>query len=166
VASTDTQGGSLHEAFLPTATSSDSVFDANNKLVQINGTALTYDNNGSLSSDGTRSYVWDVRGRLAEIKQGAATVASFNYDALGRRVTKTVGASTTKYLYDGINAVQELTSSNAPVANIVAAGLDQWLWRTDAAGTRHFLPDALNSTRALSDDARAIGTRYQYEPFG
>jgi RHS repeat-associated protein len=52
------------------------------------------------------------------------------------------------------------------VANIVAAGLDQWLWRTGAAGTRHFLPDALNSTRALSDDAKAISTRYQYEPFG
>ena len=69
-------------------------------------------------------------------------------------------------LYDGINAVQELSSTSAPLANIVASGLDQWTWRTEGANTKHFLTDALSSTRALTDDAKTISTRYQYEPYG
>ena len=161
-----TQGGTLHEAFLPQATTADAIFDANNKLTQHNGVNYTYDNNGSLTGDGTRTYLWDVRNRLAEIKQGATSIATFQYDALGRRSRKTVSGATTQYLYDGINAVQELSSTNNPLANIVAAGLDQWAWRTEGAATKHFLIDALSSTRTLTDDTKAITTRYQYEPYG
>jgi RHS repeat-associated protein len=160
------QSGSLHESFLPAATTADAVFDANNKLTQHNGINYAYDNNGSLTSDGTRTYVWDNRNRLKDIKQGTTTIATFQYDAAGRRRLKTVSGATTKYLYDGLNAVQELSSTNAPLANIVAGGLDQWLWRTDATGNKHFLNDALSSTRALADDGKAITTRYQYEPYG
>jgi RHS repeat-associated protein len=86
--------------------------------------------------------------------------------AFPRRSSKTVSGATTQFLYDGGNAVQELSSTSTPLANIVAGGVDQWAWRTEGAATKHFLTDALGSTRALTDDAKAIGTRYQYEPFG
>jgi RHS repeat-associated protein len=143
------------------------LYDANNKLTSFNGTAYTYDNNGSLIGDGTKTYLWDLRNRLSQIKQGASVVASFQYDSLDRRISKTVGALTTQYLHDGANAVQELTASNVVTANVVAgAGMDQWLFRTEGATTRYFLTDALNSTRALTDDAKTIQTRYQYEPYG
>ena len=160
------QGGTLHEAFLPQATTADAIFDANNKLSQHNGVNYTYDNNGSMTGDGSRTYVWDVRNRLTEIKQGATSVATFQYDAVGRRSSKTVNAATTQYLYDGINAVQELSSTSTPLANIVSSGLDQWAWRTEGATSKHFLIDAVGSTRALTDDAKAISTRYQYDPYG
>ena len=107
-----------------------------------------------------------MRNRLTEIKQGAISIANFQYDALGRRSSKTVSGATTRYLYDGINAVQELSSTSTPLANVVAGGLDQWAWRTEGANTKHFLADALGSARALTDDAKAINTRYQYEPYG
>lgn len=160
------QGGTLHEAFLPQATTADAIFDANNKLTQQDGINYTYDNNGSLTSDGIRTYTWDVRNRLIEIKQGATAIASFSHDAVGRRNDKTVSGATTRYLYDGINAVQELSGTNNPLANIVTTGLDQGAWRTEGANTKHFLTDALGSTRALADDGKAISTRYQYEPYG
>jgi RHS repeat-associated protein len=52
-------------------------------------------------------------------------------------------------------------------ANILGGlGVDSWLYRTEGATTRYFLTDALGSTRALTDDTKAITTRYQYEPFG
>ncbi len=114
------------------------MFDANNKLTRHNGVNFTYDNNGSLTGDGTKTYLWDVRNRLIEIKQGATSIATFQYDALGRRAVKIVSGATTKYLYDGIDAVQELSSTNTPLANVVSAGLDQWVWRTEASTTRHF----------------------------
>lgn len=159
-------GGSLYEAFSPQATTADAIYDINNKLTQRNGISYTYDNNGSLTADGTRTYTWDVRNRLTQIKQGAATIATFQYDAQGRRSSKTVSGATTRYLYDGLNAVQELSSTGVPLANVVSAGLDQWVWRTEGSSTKHFLADKLGTTRALTDDAKAISTRYQYEPYG
>ena len=94
-------------------------------------------------------------------------LASFEYDAMGRRTRKTVGTAVTQYLYDGANAVQELTVANTVSANVLGGlAMDQWLLRSEGATTRHFLTDALGSTRALADDAAAIRTRYQYEPYG
>ena len=162
-----TIGGSLYESFLPTATTANAVYDANNKLTSWNGVAHTYDNNGSLTADGAKTYVWDARNRLKQIRQGATVLASFEYDAMGRRTRKTVGTAVTQYLYDGANAVQELTVANTVSANVLGGlAMDQWLLRSEGATTRHFLTDALGSTRALSDDAAAIRTRYQYEPYG
>jgi YD repeat-containing protein len=161
------QSGTLHESFRAASTSANAVVDANNRLTSLSGVTYSYDNNGSLTSDGVRTYLWDVRNRLSQIKQGATTLASFEYDPLGRRSKKTVSASTTQYLHDGANAVQELNASNAVTANVVGGlGLDSWYFRSEGAATRHFLTDALGCTRALTDDAKAIQTRYQYEVFG
>ncbi len=55
------QGGSLQQAFLPAATTAQASHDANNKLTSWNSAALTYDNHGNLTNDGTRTYTWDVR---------------------------------------------------------------------------------------------------------
>jgi RHS repeat-associated protein len=89
------------------------------------------------------------------------TGASFVYDPLGRRVSKTIGGSTTSYLYDGVNPVQE------GGANLLTGlGVDQYFTRTDGGGTRAFLTDALGSTLALADGTGAVQTEYTYEPFG
>lgn len=37
--------------------------------------------------------------------------ASFKYDAVGRRIEKTINGRTIKYLYDGLDIVQELENS-------------------------------------------------------
>jgi YD repeat-containing protein len=59
---------------------------------------MTYDNNGNMTSVtngcGTTTYTWDVRNRLIGIN-GYDTLcamlsASFKYDALGRRIQKTI----------------------------------------------------------------------------
>jgi len=68
------------------------------------GTAnLFYDLNGNMTSNGTDGYTWDARNRLVSTLSGA----SFQYDAFGRRTSKTIGGATTTFLYDGANAVQE-----------------------------------------------------------
>jgi RHS repeat-associated protein len=89
------------------------------------------------------------------------TGASFVYDPLGRRVSKTIGGSTTSYLYDGPNPVQE-GSANL----LTGLGIDEYLMRTDSAGARSLLTDALGSTEALTDATGTVQTEYTYEPFG
>ncbi len=118
-----------------------------------------------MTSDGTNGYTWDARNRLVSTLSGA----SFRYDSLGRRVSKTVAGTTTNYLYDGANVAQELAGAT-PTANLLTGGIDEVFTRTtvapDPEGTRHFLTDALGSTLVLADAAGALPTQYTYDPFG
>jgi len=156
--------GSLASIELPAATTSTATYDAANRLTSWNSTTLTYDDSGNLTSDGTRTYTWDARNRLASLS-GAAT-ASFTYDALGRRLSRTVSGNQLDYAYDGLNPVQE-RSGGAVVANLLTGlGIDEYYARTDVAGARDFVRDALGSVVALADSSGALRTSYTYTPYG
>ncbi len=161
--------GSLASIELPSPVTG-TAFDANNRLTQHNGSTYTYDKNGNLTSDGARNYVWDERDRLKSI--GGAAVASFVYDSMGRRITKTVAGTTTGFLFDGPNFVQELAGSGSasPVkANLLTGGIDETFLRSatgSAATLSHFLPDANNNVIALTDSTQNIVTSYKYTPYG
>ena len=88
------KSGTLAAIVLPTAVSG-KTFNADNGMSAFNGTTLTYDANGNLSSDGTNTYTWDARNHLTAIS--GATPASFTYDAIGRRASKSIGATTTQF---------------------------------------------------------------------
>ncbi len=155
--------GTLAKVSLPAALTS-TTYGPANRLTNWDGTAISYDTNGNMLSDGQLTYTWDVRNRLASIS-GAAT-ASFQYDAFGRRIGKTVNGIQTGFLYDGINAVQELSGAT-PSANLLTGlGIDEIFTRTDTSGVKNFVTDALGSTLALTDAAGAIQTQYGYEPYG
>jgi RHS repeat-associated protein len=113
-------------------------------------------------SDGTNSFVWDARNRLGSMNNASA---SFQYDAFGRRVSKSFLGTSTTFLYDGANIVQELSGST-PLANLLSGGIDEVFTRTDASGSAGYLSDALGSTVALADGTGAARTQYTYEPFG
>ncbi|UEP39789.1 DUF6531 domain-containing protein (plasmid) [Burkholderia ambifaria] len=156
-------GGTLASMNLPAALAS-ATYDADNRLTNWSGTTLTYDANGSLTGDGSLTYGWDSRSRLASLS-GAAT-ASFAYDATGRRIGKTVNSTATNFLYDGPNAVQELASAT-PTANLLTGPrIDEIYSRSDGLGARSFITDALGSTVALTDTGGAVKTSYVYEPYG
>ena len=106
-------GGSFARTTIPEAVSA-LTYDAANQLTQRETTSLSYDANGNLTSDGVRSYVWDARNQLASIS-GPGIAASFQYDAFGRRIRKTVNGTTTEFLYDGLNVVQELSGGTPTV---------------------------------------------------
>ncbi len=148
---------------LPGAVAS-ATYDAANRQLIFGGQTLTYDLNGNLVNDGTMTYTWDARNHMAGLSGPGAT-ASFQYDALGRRVVKTINGTVTSLRYDVLNPVQEV--SGAAVANTLAGlGVDESFTRTDASGTLSLLIDALGSTIALVDNSGAVQTQYSYEPFG
>ena len=157
------ESGSFARRSMPGAVAS-ATYNAANRLTVWGGTALAYDANGNLTSDGSRTYTWDSRNRLTAIT-GAAS-ASFAYDAFGRRSGATVSGSTTSFLYDGGNVSQELTGASVKATILGGLGLDEVFRRTDAAGARTFLTDPLGSALALADDAGVARTQYTYTPYG
>src|SRR5262249_41685007 len=145
---------------LPAAVTSAS-YDLANRLTSRTTSGVTatptWDANGNLTSDGVRSYTWDARDRLTAV----SGVASFAYDAFGRRQMATRGGVTTSFLYDGWDVVQE-QQGNAPSADVlIGLGIDERFARSGAT----FLTGALGSTMALASSG-AVQTNYGYDPYG
>jgi RHS repeat-associated protein len=154
-------GGSLAQTALPLPVN-EAEYNGDNQLTEWGTASLYYDPNGNMTSDGLNSYAWNSRNQLASMNFGAN---SFQYDAYGRRASKTISSTTTNFLYDGANIVQEL-SGTTPTANLLSGGIDEVFTRTDSSGTASFLTDALGSTLALTNSSGSTLAQYAYEPFG
>ena len=141
-------------------------YNAVNAQIQFNSGTLGYDPNGNLTNDGTTTYVWDARDRLVGISGGVT--ASFVYDALDRRIQKTLStqssALSTVYLYDGADIVTESGASNASYLSTL--NIDEPLVRQTPGGNEFYLVNDLGSTLALTNDAGTVTTTYTYSPFG
>lgn len=163
---TNTTGSFASDA-LPTATASDYSYNNANQLTGGNGITPTYDDNGSmLTDDQGRTLAWNARRQLVEIVDGISIVANFEYDALGRRIKKTIGAEPqVEYLHDGANPIQEVQGLDARTI-LTGAGIDERFARDDVGGRTYFLTDALGSTAALTDDDGDVTQQYAYDPYG
>jgi RHS repeat-associated protein len=160
-----TRTGSLFQSVLPASVTSGS-YDVANRLTQWTtpggANSPSYDANGNLLSDGTHTYSWDARNRLISI----SGVASFTYDAAGRRQVATINGSSVASLYDGSDPVQE-QSGGAALANIlIGFGVDERFTRTEGTNSSTYLTDALGSSVALTDSTGTIRTSYGYDPYG
>jgi RHS repeat-associated protein len=117
-----------------------------------------------MTSDGTNTYTWDARNRLVGIT--GAVSASFSYDALGRRTSKTINGVTTSFLYDGNDIVAEMQGGAITAFYLRSLNIDEPFIRTSSSGNEYYHADALGSALALTNDAGAVTTSYAYEPFG
>jgi RHS repeat-associated protein len=150
--------GSLANTGFPTAVSSAS-YDATNQVTNWNGTTISYDNNGNITSDGASSYSWNARNRLSGIS--GAFSASFAYDGYGRRTGKTVGSQSTGFAFNGDSITQEIVGGSV-AANILTGHFQ----RTDSSGTTVPIHDVMGSVVALADGSGSLVTQYTYDPFG
>jgi RHS repeat-associated protein len=148
--------GSFASVNLPSAIPS-ATYNANNQLTNWNGTERTYDPNGNLINDGTRTYAWNARNQLSSV--GAF---EFQYDGFGRRIGNGAGLN---FLYDGVNPIQEL-AGGVPSANMLSGGVDEVFLRSGINGNWNLLSNGLGSTLGLSDTGGNVQTQYTYEPFG
>ena len=157
-------GGTWARTGLPSAVTS-ATYNAANQQTVFGGISQTFDLNGNTTSDGMNTYTWDVRNQLASLSGGVS--ASFAYDGLGRRQSKTISSTQTKFHYDGLTPVQELDSGGTVTANFLTGlGIDEYLAHTAGGSTRTHLTDILGSTVAELDGSVTTQAEYTYEPFG
>lgn len=141
-------------------------YDAANQLIQFNGAPVTHDANGNLTNAGTTTYTWDARDRLVGIS-GPGLSASFVYDALNRRVSKTINGVITRYQYDGKHVVAEFVGGALRATYLRHPETGELFIHTLNDGSHEYYhTDGLGSVIALTDDTGAVKTRYFYDADG
>jgi len=80
--------------------------DDHNRLTEDSDYTYSYDDRGNRVSRTAKvggvveTYGYDSQNRLVSYDSGSGTIAAYAYDALERRIAKTVGGVTTAYVYD------------------------------------------------------------------
>jgi RHS repeat-associated protein len=152
-----------------------------NKQNEISGvsgaTTPTYDANGNLTTDEAgHTYKYDAWNQLVEVRDNSSTLlATYRYDALGRRVRETRGGTTTDLYYSADWQVLEERVSGTTTASYVWSPVyvDALIARdrdTDGNGTLderlYALQNANWNVVALVNTSGAVVERYLYDPYG
>ncbi len=74
-----------------------------NQLLALSGASsrnYTYDGAGNPTLVNGRTHTYNLANRLTKLTDGATVVATYKVNALGQRISKTVGSTTTRFVYD------------------------------------------------------------------
>ena len=128
---------------------------------------LTYDLNGSLTSDGgTRTFEWDGANRLVAVNYtGTNQRSEFSYDGLNRcvKIVEKTGSavnSTRKFVLCGTEKCDSATTTAR--SSFSSSARDN----TRATGAYFYTRDHLGSIREMTDVNGTVVARYDYDPWG
>ncbi len=153
-------------------------FTAQNETKTVSGgTAPTYNNNGDTTGDNGLTYVYNAWDELVTVKNGSTIVASYTYDALGRRITETYGSTTNNLYYSPSWQVIEERQNGTGTSNVTyqfvwgAGYIDQMVLRdTYASGVEtqrlYASYDANYDMTSIVNTSGAVVERYIYDPYG
>jgi RHS repeat-associated protein len=145
-----------------------------NELDSYAGLTLDYDLNGNQTAENVsaRTYDWNADNQLTTVFLNREFAAEFEYDPLGRRITKFAdndgknGPELTTFLYDGVDVLRRDDTSGIHVF-VHGPGIDEPLLQESGTGARTYLhADALGSIRSKSNQAGSIVLLQTYDAFG
>ena len=137
---------------------------------RINNAGFTYDAAGNLTSDGTRDFAYDAACRLTTVRDASteATIATYNYDAMNRRVSATEASGTVFFHYDGAPArvIAETDGTGATIATYAYDDRGQLHAMARGGETYFYHLNARGDVVALSDASGDVVNTYRYDPWG
>jgi hypothetical protein len=96
-----------------------------------------------------------------------SSVASFKYDALGRRVEKRFGSTTQTFTYDREDILRDNRGGGSVWIYTHGPGIDEPLARTnEAAVWRYFHADALGSITKITNASGVVTDTIDSDPIG
>jgi RHS repeat-associated protein len=113
--------------------------------------------------------VYDDDNRLIEVKNASGTtIASFNYDHLGRRISKTTSNGTIYYHYDGDSnrVLYETDANNNIVAEYTWDVHDLPVTMTRNGTTYYYHVNGHGDVTALTDSSGNVVAEYSYDAWG
>lgn len=120
-----------------------------------------------MTGEGTKTFHFNAGGMMWKSVTGVTS--TYVYDANGRRVKKTDGATVTRFVYNAGGAlVAEYAGASPPASPTkeYVYGASGLLATVDSSGVKYITPDHLGSTRVVTDGANAVTSRHDYFPFG
>ncbi|AMG72867.1 YD repeat protein [Sphingopyxis granuli] len=141
-----------------------------NQYTSAGAANFTYDTNGNLTGDGTKTYLYDIENRL--VGTGGSATASLRYDPLGRLYETVGGGLTTRFLYDGDELVGEYHAAGTLQRRYVhgASVDDPIIWYEGASvattALRRLRANWQGSIVAIADDAGAALAINGYDEWG
>ncbi len=137
-----------------------------NQLTGVNATNFTFDNRGNLTYDGTFYKTYDADNRLVKDSSSPASVVTYGYDAINRRVTKTINGNTLKYSYSGAAQIEERNSSNVLLNRTVFNGFLSPVMNEKNGNKFYYHPNELGSVEAISNNSGRLLESYRYDVYG
>jgi RHS repeat-associated protein len=147
-----------------------------NQVTQVGGTPLTFDANGNLTQDETgKRYEHDAWNRVARVKNsGGATLVSYQYDFLSRRIVENPGTARDLYYSAAWQVLEERVGGQAQVQYVWSpVYVDALVLRDRDADSNGSLEerlwvqqDANFNVTALVDGSGNVVERYVYDPYG
>jgi RHS repeat-associated protein len=136
-----------------------------NELLTRDGVSLAYDDNGNMTSDDAKAYAWDEENRLSSVNG-----AYYQYDALGRRISKTVAGVTTQYIYDGWQVVQESRTDGVTkyftYGNYIDEPVCMVTTTVGSSDTLYYVQGNNYNMVALTDESASLIEHYLVLPYG
>ncbi len=136
------------------------------------GENWAHDKNGNRREDGQRVYAYDDENRLIRVtRKSDNLVSEYRYDAMSRRVVKTVGVGlspvTTRYAYDDARIIEDQDGAAATLATYVYGNyIDEVLNMQRGGADYYYHQNALWSVVAVSDAFATVVERYAYTDYG
>ena len=142
---------------------------AGSRLVAVDGSQFTYDNDGQRSSDDRFQYVYDAFGRLVEIRNAtdSSLLSAFEYDPLGRMDAFTENANIFSIEYFDQHAVQYLDNNNQVVKHFINHSMVRLpIGELNTQGNWFHHYDGHGNLVVISNDVGQQAERYRYSAFG
>jgi len=122
--------------------------------------SFSFDPNGNLLSDGSRTYAWDGLNRLVKITQGA-DVFEFAYDGFNRRISeKKNGTLIKRFVWDNHQLVQERDATNQVTRQLLPQG------EISGGVPLIYARDHLGSVRDVLNASGATVASYSFDTWG
>ena len=172
----------VHTPYLGSPASTSYTTNSLNQYTAVGAASLTYDGNGNLVDDGTYYYEYDYRNQLIEVgHSGGAVIATYRYDAMGRRVEKNVsGPGITRFILSGLEVIETCAGQTTWAQSFVYAdGIDRVVsmrqadvldWDADLDTSElvwsYYHRNALGSVMFISEPDETEAATYRYTPYG
>ena len=143
-----------------------------NRLSSVTGpggtTVFSSDLCGNLIGLGTRSLVYNQDNRLIRVEDGVSVLGAYTYNALGQRVAKSVGGTTTLYLYDFEgNLLAETSGAGTITTEYLYRGRNRLAMVDSATGAISFFhTDQFGTPQLMTNEANTQIWQANHKPFG
>ncbi|MBX9782098.1 MAG: T9SS type A sorting domain-containing protein [Chitinophagaceae bacterium] len=136
---------------------------SNNGVQTIN---YTYDANGNLSYDGKYYKTYDAEKRLMKDSASPTNVLTYAYDALGRRILKTINGTALRYTYAGLEPIEERDAGGALKNRTIFTGFLQPVVNEKNGVPFYYHQNELNNVEALTNSNGNAIEKYEYDVYG